>query len=191
MLPQAQMDSGQALTTNGYENSTRVVMCQSNCCSNTKLCLTLCNTTDCSTPVSSVLHYLPKFAQIHVVVSVMLSNHLILWRPLLLLPSVFPSFTVFFQWVSSLHQVAKVLELQLRHQSCQWIFRVISFRKTANLDDVLYLAVTNLSVYFLFCEFPDLLKLGQESSYLYKRYLVQKSDYYRLYIEQKRKTKQL
>ena len=29
-----------------------------------------------------------------------------------------------FQWVSSLHQVAKVLELQLQHQSFQWIFRV-------------------------------------------------------------------
>ena len=29
-----------------------------------------------------------------------------------------------FQWVSSSHQVAKVLELQLQHQSFQWIFRV-------------------------------------------------------------------
>ena len=29
-----------------------------------------------------------------------------------------------FQWVGSLHQVAKVLELQLQHQSFQWIFRV-------------------------------------------------------------------
>ena len=29
-----------------------------------------------------------------------------------------------FQWVSSSHQVAKVLELQLQQQSCQWIFRV-------------------------------------------------------------------
>ena len=28
-----------------------------------------------------------------------------------------------FQWVSSLHQVAKVVELQLQHQSFQWIFR--------------------------------------------------------------------
>ena len=28
-----------------------------------------------------------------------------------------------FQWVSSSHQVAKVLELQLQHQSFQWIFR--------------------------------------------------------------------
>jgi len=29
-----------------------------------------------------------------------------------------------FQWVSSSYQVAKVLELQLQHQSFQWIFRV-------------------------------------------------------------------
>ena len=29
-----------------------------------------------------------------------------------------------FQWVSSLHLVAKVLEFQLQHQSFQWIFRV-------------------------------------------------------------------
>ena len=28
-----------------------------------------------------------------------------------------------YQWVSSLHQVAKVLEFQLQHQSFQWIFR--------------------------------------------------------------------
>ena len=28
-----------------------------------------------------------------------------------------------FQWVSSLHQIAKVLEFQLQHQSFQWIFR--------------------------------------------------------------------
>ena len=29
-----------------------------------------------------------------------------------------------FQWVSSLHQVAKVLEFQLQHQSFQWIVRI-------------------------------------------------------------------
>ena len=29
-----------------------------------------------------------------------------------------------FQWVSSLHEVAKVLEFQFQHQSFQWIFRV-------------------------------------------------------------------
>ena len=33
-----------------------------------------------------------------------------------------------FQWVSSSHQVAKLLELQLQYQSFQWIFRLISFR---------------------------------------------------------------
>ena len=33
-----------------------------------------------------------------------------------------------FQWVSSSHQVAKVLELQLQHQYCQWTPRMISFR---------------------------------------------------------------
>ena len=33
-----------------------------------------------------------------------------------------------FQWVGSLHQVAKVLELQLQHQSFQWILGLISFR---------------------------------------------------------------
>ena len=29
-----------------------------------------------------------------------------------------------FQWVSSSHQVAKVLKFQLQHQSFQWIFRI-------------------------------------------------------------------
>ena len=52
--------------------------------------------------------------------SVMSSNHLILCCPLLLLPSIFPSL---FQWVTSSHQVARVLEFQLQHQSFQWIFR--------------------------------------------------------------------
>ena len=32
-----------------------------------------------------------------------------------------------FQWVSSSHQVAKVLEFQLQHQSFQWIFRTDFF----------------------------------------------------------------
>ena len=44
--------------------------------------------------------------------SVMLSNHLILCHPLVLLPSIFPRIRV-------LHQVAKVLEFQLQHQFFQ------------------------------------------------------------------------
>ena len=31
-----------------------------------------------------------------------------------------------FQWVSSSHQVAKILEFQLQHQSFQWVFRTDS-----------------------------------------------------------------
>ena len=57
----------------------------------------------------------------------MLSNHLILCCPLLLLPSIFPSIRAFSSESAlniKLHQVAKVLELQLQHQSFQWIFRV-------------------------------------------------------------------
>ena len=57
------------------------------------------------------IHYRLEFAQSMSVESVMLSNHLILCHPLLLLPSIFPSITAFFQWVSSLHQVAKVLRV--------------------------------------------------------------------------------
>ena len=54
---------------------------------------------------------------------VMLSNHLILCRS-----SSPPAFHLsqyqgLFQWVCYFHQVAKVLELQLQHQSFQWIFR--------------------------------------------------------------------
>ena len=54
---------------------------------------------------------------------VILSNHLILCRPLFFLPSIIPSIRVFSN-ESVLHiQVAKVLEFQLQHQSFQWIFR--------------------------------------------------------------------
>ena len=53
--------------------------------------LTLCSTMDCRMPGLSVHHHLPKFTQVHVPASVMPSSHLILWCPLLFLPSVFPS----------------------------------------------------------------------------------------------------
>ena len=56
--------------------------------------------------------------------SVMLSNHLILCYPLLLLPSIFPSIRGLFQLLGSSHQVVKLLEFLLQQQSFQWIFRV-------------------------------------------------------------------
>ena len=53
------------------------------------------------------------------------------WCHLIISSSVTPSPPAFnlsqrqgiFQWVSASHQVAKVLEFQLQHQSFQWIFR--------------------------------------------------------------------
>ena len=54
---------------------------------------------------------LPKLTFIE---SVMPSSHLILCRPLLLLPPI-PSSISLFQWINSSHEVAKVLEFQLQH----------------------------------------------------------------------------
>ena len=61
----------------------------------TQLCLTLCNPMDCSTPGLPVHQQLPVFTQIHVHWVGDAINHLILCRPLLLLPSIFPSIRVF------------------------------------------------------------------------------------------------
>ena len=58
-------------------------------------CLTLCDPMNCSTPGLPVHHQLPESTQTHVIESVMPSNHLILCRPLLPLPSIFPSIRVF------------------------------------------------------------------------------------------------
>ena len=65
--------------------------CACCCCSVTKLCLTLHD------PMNAAHHpsQSPVFAQIHSIESVMLSNHLILCCPLLLLPSVFRTIRVF------------------------------------------------------------------------------------------------
>ena len=58
-------------------------------------CPTLCNSMDCSTPGLPVYHQLLEFTQTHVHQSVVPSKHLIRCRPLLLLPSIFPSIRVF------------------------------------------------------------------------------------------------
>ena len=86
-------------------------------------CPALCDPMDCSTPSFLVHHQLPKLAQTHVhqVGDAIPPSHL------LLSPSP-PAFSLsqhqgLFQWISSSHQVAKVLEFQLQHQSFQWIFR--------------------------------------------------------------------
>ena len=63
---------------------------------------------------------LPKLMSIE---SVMPSSHLILCHPLLLLPPNPSQHQGLFQGVNSLHEVAKVLEFQLQHQSFQWTSR--------------------------------------------------------------------
>ena len=77
----------------------------------------------CSMPGFHIQHQLPKLSQTHVykVGDTIQSSH-----PLS--PPSLPSVNIsqhpgLFQWVSSSHQVTKVLEFQLQHQFFQWIFR--------------------------------------------------------------------
>ena len=83
---------------------------------------TLCSPMDCSMPGFPVHHQLPQLAQTHVHwVSDAIQPPHPLSSPSLL-PLIFPSIRI--QWVSSAHQVAKVLEFQLQHLSFQWIFKI-------------------------------------------------------------------
>ena len=94
----------------------------------TQSCPIICDPMDYSTPGFPVHYQLPELAQTHVHgVSVAIQpSHL------LLSPSP-PAFSLsqyqgLFQWVSASHQVAKVLEFQLRHQSLQRILGLIFFK---------------------------------------------------------------
>ena len=80
----------------------------------------LCDPMDCSTSGFPAHHQLPGLAQTHVhqIFDVIQPHH-----PLSFLSP--PTFNLsqhqgLFQWVSYSHQVAKVLEFQLQHQSFQW-----------------------------------------------------------------------
>ena len=87
-----------------------------------QLCLTLCDSMDYNTPGIPIHHQLPEFTQTHVhwVGDAIQPSHPLLPPS----PSALnlSQHQGLFQWVSSSHQVVKVLELQ--HQSFQWIFRV-------------------------------------------------------------------
>ena len=58
-------------------------------------CITLCDPMNCSILGFPVLQYLPEFSPTHVHQVSVPSNHFIFCRPLLLLPSIFPSIRVF------------------------------------------------------------------------------------------------
>ena len=86
-------------------------------------CPTLCDPMNRSMPGFPVHHQLPESTQTHVhwVGDAIQPSHA------LSSPSP-PALNLsqhqgLFKWVSSSHQVAKVLEFQLQHQSFQWIFR--------------------------------------------------------------------
>ena len=88
----------------------------------TQLCPTLCNSMDCSTPGLPVHHQLPESTQtnVHWVGDAIQPSHPLLSPSPALNLSQHQGLS---NWVSSLHQVAKVLEFQLQHQSFQWLFR--------------------------------------------------------------------
>ena len=79
----------------------------------TQSCPTLCNPMSCSTPGLPVHHQLPEFTETHVhrvSDAIQPSHPLSSPSPLAPNPSQHQSL---FQWVNSLHEVAKVLEFQL------------------------------------------------------------------------------
>ena len=85
-------------------------------------CPTLCDPIQWSMPGFPVLHHLPELTKTHVQ---WVSDAIQPSCPVSPFCLCLQSFhhQGLFWWVESSHQVAKVLELQLQHQSFQWIFR--------------------------------------------------------------------
>ena len=85
-----------------------------------QLCLTPCDPMNRSTPGLPVHHQFPESTQTHVhrVGDAIQSPHPLLSPSPLALN--FSQNQGLFKWVSSWHEVAKVLEFQLQHQSFQW-----------------------------------------------------------------------
>ena len=85
----------------------------------TPSCLTLCDPMNCSTPGLPVHHQLPEFTQTHMHrVGDAIQPSYPLLSPSLPVPNL-SQHQGLFQWVNSLHEVAKVLEFQLWHHSLQ------------------------------------------------------------------------
>ena len=106
-----------------FIRSTRTCYCgYCFCCSDAKSCPTPCNPMDCSIPGFPAFTISLSLLKLMSIESVMPFNHLIFCFPLLLLPSIFPGIRVFSNESALFIKVAKVLELQLQHQSFQ--FRV-------------------------------------------------------------------
>ena len=90
----------------------------------TQSCPTLCDPMNRSTPGLPVHHQLPEFTETHVHRvndAIQPSHPLSSPSPPAPNPSQHQSL---FQWVNSLHEVAKVLEFEPQHQSFQWTPRI-------------------------------------------------------------------
>ena len=93
------------------------------CCrSIAKQRLTLCFLIDCRCQPSLSFTISWSLLKLMSIKLMMLSDHLILCCPCLLLPSIFPIIIVFSNELTLCIR-CKALELQLQHQSFQWIFR--------------------------------------------------------------------
>ena len=129
----------------------------------TQSCPTLCNPMDYSTPCLPV-HELPGVTQTHV-----------LWvsdaiQPSHPLPSPFPpAFNLsqhqgLFQWAGYLHQVVKILEFQLQHQSFQYWFPL-------GLTGLIFLQSKGLSRVFSSITVQKHQFFGTQSSLWYKSHI--------------------
>ena len=83
---------------------------------------------DCNPPGSSVFHYLPGLLKFMSIEWVMLSNHLVLCHPLLLLPSIFPSIRVFSKELAPLIKWAKYWSFRFCTSPSNKYPGLISFR---------------------------------------------------------------
>ena len=102
-----------------YSNNFSSVQFSGSVATHVQFSLALCDPMDCSTSGLPVHHQLPEPPQTHVhwIGDAIQLTHS--------LSSPSPAFNVsqhqgLFKWFSSSHQVAKVLEFQLQHQSFQW-----------------------------------------------------------------------
>ena len=116
----------------------------------TQFCPTLCDPMNFSTPGFPVHHQLLELTQTHVhqVGDAIQPSH----------PLSSPSPPAFnlsqhqgiFQWVSSLHQVIKLLELQLQHQSFQRIFKGLSKGLSRVFPNTKFKSINSLMLSFLY-----------------------------------------
>ena len=145
----------------------------------TQLCPTLCNHMNCSMSGLPVYHQLPEFTQSHVhwVGDAIQPSHPLLSPS----PSAFnPSqHQGLFKWVSSSHQVAKVLEFQLQHQSFQWTPRSNDVQWTSPLGQTGWISLQSKGLSRVFSNTTVQKHQFSVLSFLYSPTLTSIHDYWK------------